>query len=314
MVYMQKLDRKQEYNANRAPPPIATLACPRCGNEKTRVSSTKTNDGLIKILFYKAYRCRECRYRFSVLNPLRLIWLTGFAVLLIPILVAVWMSGHDETKVDRSFVALQHDQIKQRAEKGDPEAELKMGLRHTSMARGFKNDHIAVHWFEKAAQHNQVEGQYRYGLALLNGQGIVQDYKTAFYWLEKAARQGHPLAQSTLGDMYYSGIAINKDIERAYLWFNLAAAQGVESVAKSRDIVVKLLNPNQITDLQQEASRISRGYPPSFIAEDSETELNEFALEDEYSAVEDEPEPVVAESKPRPLIRILKEWWKKDFF
>jgi len=69
--------------------------------------------------------------------------------------------------------------------------------------------------------------------------------------------------------MYHSGIAINKDIERAYLWFNLAAAQGVESAASARDIVVKLLTPNQITALQQEAGRISRGYRSLPVADES---------------------------------------------
>jgi uncharacterized protein len=313
---MQESDRKLENRTNRVSSPVEILVCPRCGNENTRMSSSKTNDGILKILFYTAYRCKACRYRFSVVNPLRLIWSAGIAVLLIPVLGATWMASDRSVKIAKPVIALHQDQIKELAEKGDAEAELKMGLRHTSVARGVKKDHIAVQWFEKAAQHNSVEGQYRYGLALLNGQGTVQDYKTAFYWLDKAARQGHPLAQSTLGEMFYSGIAINKDIERAYLWFNLAAAQGVESVVTSRDIVVKMLDPNQIAALQQEASNISRGYNPSFVANESMTQINEFDPEDDYTAVEDEPVPVVTEpeTKPKSLYLILKEWWKKDFF
>ena len=113
---------------------------------------------------------------------------------------------------------------------------------------------------------------------------MVQDYKTAFYWLEKAAQQGHAQAQSTLGEMYHSGIAINSDIERAYLWFNLAAAQGVESAASSRDLVVKLLTPNQIAAMQEEALRISRGYPSSFVADESKTAVEEFDPVDVDSA------------------------------
>ncbi len=312
---MQESDRKLEKHANRVSSPVEILVCPRCGNENTRISSTKTNDGILKILFYTAYRCKACRYRFSVVNPLRLIWTVGIAVLFIPVLGATWMAFNQGVEIAKPVADLHRDQIKELAEKGDAEAELKMGLRHTSVARGVKNDHIAVQWFEKAAQHNQVEGQYRYGLALLKGQGTVQDYKTAFYWLDKAARQGHPRAQSTLGEMFYSGIAINKDIERAYLWFNLAAAQGVESVVTSRDIVVKMLDPNQIAALQQEASNISRGYNPSFVADESNAKINEYDPEDEYSAVEDEPKPLQTEpeTKPKSLYLILKEWWKKDF-
>lgn len=312
---MQESDRKLENHTDPVSSPVGVLVCPRCGNQKARISSTKINDGVLKILFYTAYRCRACRYRFSVVNPLRLIWSAGIVVLLIPVFGAMWMASDEGVKIAKPVAVLHRDQIKELAEKGDAEAELKMGLRHTSMARGVKNDSRAVKWFEKAAQHNQVEGQYRYGLALLNGQGTVQDYKTAFYWLDKAARQGHPRAQSTLGEMFYSGIAINKDIERAYLWFNLAAAQGVDSVVTSRDIVVKMLDPNQIAALQQEASNITRGYNPSFIANESETKIIEYDLEDEYTAVEDEPMPLVTEpeTKPKSLYLILKEWWKKGF-
>ncbi len=170
------------------------------------------------------------------------------------------MASNQQPNITTTAQPLSYDQIKDLAEKGDAEAELKMGLRHASIAWGVKDDRIAAQWFEKAARKDQVEAQYRYGLALLKGQGIVQDYKTAFYWLEKAAQRGHALAQSTIGEMYHSGTAIKSDSERAYLWFNLAAAQGVESAASARDLVVKLLTPNQIAAMQEEARRISRGY------------------------------------------------------
>jgi TPR repeat protein len=222
------------------------------------------------------------------------------------------MDTNQGTKVVKPVEPVFHDQVKNLAEKGDAEAEMKMGLRYTSIARGVKNDRIAVQWFEKAAQQDQVEAQYRYGLALLNGQGIVQDYKTAFYWLEKAAQQGHAQAQSTLGEMYHAGLAVNKDIERAYLWFNLAAAQGVESAVAARDIVVKLLTPSQIIALQQEAGRISRGYRSSSVADASKTVINESDPVDVDSVPADEPMPVVAKQTVKSVIRILKDWWKDN--
>lgn len=269
---MQKSERK-ERNKNWAESSISTRACPRCGNGKTRRSSTKTSDGVLNVLFRKSYRCQECRYRFWVVNPLRLVLLAGIMLLLIPVLGVVWMAVNQQTKVVSSVETVSNDQIKSLAEKGDAEAELQMGLRYTSIAWGIKDDKIAAQWFEKAARKDQVEAQYRYGLALLEGQGVVQDYKTAFYWLEKAALQGHAQAQSTLGEMYHSGIAINSDIERAYLWFNLAAAQGVESAASARDLVVKLLTPNQISAMQEEAGRISRDHRSELVASEPKVEV-----------------------------------------
>jgi hypothetical protein len=309
---MYESDRNEENNKSWAESSIATRACPRCGNGKTRRSSKKLNDRLLNILFRKSYRCQACRYRFWVMNPLRLVLITGIILFLIPLFGLLWMSFHQQPAVVNFAQTVSYDQIKILAEKGDAEAELKIGLRYTSIARGVKDDRIAVKWFEKAAHHNQVEAQYRYGLALLKGQGIVQDYKTAFYWLEKAAQQGHAQAQSTLGEMYHSGIAINSDIERAYLWFNLAAAQGVESAASPRDIVVKLLTPNQIAALQQEAGRISRGYRSSFVADESKIAVVDeppLGVVDRVSS--DEPMPVEKEPMAKSVKLILKEWWKK---
>jgi hypothetical protein len=255
--YMQKPDRNEDKHKNRAESFVATRACPRCGNGKTRRSLKKTSDGLLNVWFCKSYRCLECRYRFWVMNPLRLVLLAGIILVLVPVFGALWMAFRQQPAVATTAQTVSHDSIESLAEKGDAEAELKMGLRYTSIAWGIRDDKIAAQWFEKAARHNQVEAQYRYGLALLKGQGVIQDYKTAFYWLEKAARQGHAQAQFTLGEMYHSGLAIKSDIERAYLWFNLAAAQGVESAASARDIVVQLLTPNQVAAMQEEASRIS---------------------------------------------------------
>jgi len=271
---MQKSDRNEK---NTAQSSVAILVCPRCGNEKTRRSLKKINDGLLKIFFCKFYRCQECRYRFSVMDSLRLVISVGIMLVLVPIIGAMWMAFNQPSNITTTAQTLSYDQIKALAEQGDAEAELKMGLRHASIAWGVKDDRIAAQWFEKAAHKDQVEAQYRYGLALLEGQGIVQDYKTAFYWLEKAAQRGHALAQSTIGEMYHSGTAIKSDSERAYLWFNLAAAQGVESAASARDLVVKLLTPNQTAAMQEEAGRISRGYRSSFVADEPKTAVKESA-------------------------------------
>jgi uncharacterized protein len=255
---MQKSDRNEEKHKNRAEHSIAIPACPRCGNGKTRISSTKESDGLLNSLFRKSYRCQICRHRFWVMNPLRLVLIAGILLVLVPVFGVVWIVFNKQPAVANSAQIESHDQIKSLAEKGDAEAELQMGLRYSSSAWGVKDDKIAAQWFEKAARHDRVEAQYRYGLALLEGQGVVQDYKAALYWLEKAARQGHAEARFALGDMYHSGIGIKSDLERAYLWFNLAAAQGVDKAASPRDHVVQLLTPNQIAAMQEEASRIVR--------------------------------------------------------
>ena len=306
---MQHIDRNEKKQAESS---LAIRACPRCGSEKIKRSFKKINDGFLKIMFCQFYRCHECRYRYWELNSLRMVLFIGILVLLIPILGAVWMAFNEQPTVGSSVETVSHDPIKDLAEKGDAEAELQMGLRYASIVSGIKDDRIAVQWFEKAARKDQVEAQYRYGLALLEGKGVVQDYKTAYYWVEKAAQQGHALAQSTLGEMYNSGIPIKSDSERAYLWYNLAAAQGVEGAASSRDLVVKLLTPDQIAAMQEEAIRISRGYRSSFVAEQAKTAVSkESAPVYIDSASPDEPIPVVEESSVKSVLHKLKDWWEK---
>ncbi|MEY3288322.1 MAG: hypothetical protein RLZZ419_564 [Pseudomonadota bacterium] len=256
---MQKSDRDEQNNKKQVKSSVAGPVCPRCGSGEARLSR-HSSGGRGNTLFSKVHRCNACQFRFRVLSLLRLLIFTS---VLIFIFTAGWVAFTQQTKTVSPVETVSQDSLESLAAKGDAEAELKMGLRHTSIGWGVKDDKIAVQWFEKAARHGQINAQYRYGLALLDGQGVVQDYKAAFYWLEKAALQGHAQAESALGAMYYAGVVINSDIERAYLWFNLAAAQGIESAASARDMVVKLLTPKQVVAMQEEAGRISRAHSSS---------------------------------------------------
>jgi uncharacterized protein len=274
---MQKSDRIEGKHKIRAESSVVMRTCPRCGGERTRISMSKPTDGLLNRLLRKPCRCQTCRYRFWVMDRLRLIWLTCIILALVPVFGFVWMMFNKQPPVANSAqVVASIDQIKSLAEKGDAEAELQMGLRYPSIA----DEKIAAQWFEKAAQHGKVLAQYRYGLALLKGQGVVQDYKKASYWLEKAARQGNAEAQFALGEMYHSGTGIIKDdVERAYLWFNLAAAQGLDKAAASRDLVVQMLTSKQIAAMQEEAGRISRNQYSGPVASEPKSELKEHASE-----------------------------------
>jgi PAS domain S-box-containing protein len=82
----QKLELDEENYRTPAKTSSATQTCPRCGGAKTGRSSTRKRDGVLRILFYKSYRCRECYYRFWLVAPLRLV-LFGFIILLISIIV-----------------------------------------------------------------------------------------------------------------------------------------------------------------------------------------------------------------------------------
>ena len=235
--------------------------CPQCGHASPRTSTLHASDGLLRVLFYTPYRCRACRSRFWQVNPLKpflLMVLLGVALFL-----GWWIPNQEPTAVASLASEANYKQVVTRAERGDADAELLMGLRYAEGSGVIKNDKEAARWLEKAARHGKAEAQYRYGLALLEGRGVVQDYKAAFYWIQQPARRGHSHAQFSLGELYRYGTGTTVDKSLAYLWFNLAAAQGVDKAAKARDSLVWQLKPDQLSAMQEAARHISVDQKPA---------------------------------------------------
>ena len=231
-------------------------ACPQCGRAAPRKSQLHASDGLLRRLFYAAYRCRGCHFRFwqfSPFKPLALLVIVGGALFL------GWWIPKEERVIADAAQSLTQDQIAARAAQGDTDAALMMGQRYADGNGVIKNDKEAARWFEIAARAGKAEAQYRYGVALLEGRGVVQDYKAAFEWIERPAKLGHANAQYTLGELYRYGTGTVMNKAQAYLWFNLAASQGVEKAAKARDSLVWQLKPEQISAMQAEARAMSAG-------------------------------------------------------
>jgi hypothetical protein len=226
--------------------------CPHCGSDQIRDASLRTRDGVRRLLFYTPLRCRMCRHRFWVLNPVKPLLLLLLAGSLTG--GAVWLaSAHRDSLLAASPPA---SLPQARAEQGDAEAQLQLGMRYAHGDGVVQNDKEAAKWLARAARQGLAEAQYQYGLALLEGRGVVQDYGAAFSWIERPAQRGHARAQHSLGELYRYGTGTAIDKARAYLWFNLAAAQGVDSAAKARDSLVWQLKPEQIAAMQEEARRM----------------------------------------------------------
>ena len=233
--------------------------CPQCGSVKIRSGSLHTHDGIRHLLLYTPLRCRDCRHRFWTFNPLKPVLLLATVGALVGVTAWFALEPNDSTPSVQEPTSLPHA----RAEQGDAEAQLQLGMRYAEGDGVIQNDKEAAKWFALAAQQGLSEAQYQYGLALLRGRGVLQDYRAAFSWIEKPAQQGYARAQYSLGELYRYGTGTAVDKARAYLWYNLAAAQGVEAAAKARDSLVWQLKPEQITTMQEEARRLSRGSSPA---------------------------------------------------
>lgn len=90
------------------------------------------------------------------------------------------------------------DLIIKASQKGDREAQYKLGAAY-SFGNGLtKNDIIAVKWLTRAAQQGQSEAQFELGLHYLNGEGLEMNEVEAYKWWSISANQGHIRAQASL--------------------------------------------------------------------------------------------------------------------
>ncbi len=108
----------------------------------------------------------------------------------------------------------------------------------------------AVSLFRKAAEQEHVGAQTLLAIMYFDGKGVTQDYKQAFHWYKKAAELGEEKAQYNLGVMYSKGQGVTQDYVMTHKWFNIAGANGDAEAAKSRNIVEKLMTPQQIAKAQ----------------------------------------------------------------
>jgi predicted RNA-binding Zn-ribbon protein involved in translation (DUF1610 family) len=243
---------------------IFTL-CPRCKNLAITRSAIYPTDGIFHRQFYDCYRCESCGFRTWKMTRKASI---RFLILFFVIVATSGTIGFlaRESKPSAETIArLNFNTIKERASTGDGYAELQMGLYYSNGIVVSNDDQTAVRWFEKAANHNQVEAQYRLGQALLDGRGIAKNVNTAFYWIEQSALHGNAKAQLSLGDLYGSGIGVALSKDRAYLWFSLAAAQGIEKAIYARDLLAPQLDINQLSVIDDEAQRMMKNKTPNFI-------------------------------------------------
>ena len=111
------------------------------------------------------------------------------------------------------------------AKRGDPKAQLLMGMMY-ARGDGVRQDSSkAAEWYEKAANQGDAFAQTYLGKMYSKGDGVRQDSAKAAEWYEKAANQGNSLAQLNLGVLYHQGEGVRQDYAKAAKWYEKAANQ-----------------------------------------------------------------------------------------
>lgn len=124
-----------------------------------------------------------------------------------------------------------------------------------------KDPKEAVSWFRKAADQGLGAAQARLGEIYFAGNEAVQDFKAARTWLQKAADQRIAPAERRLGQMDEQGLGGPKDVVRAYALYEQAILDGDGYAQRLRDDLLKRLSPEQVTEAQALAKKMSESKP-----------------------------------------------------
>ncbi|GBC52681.2 kinase-like domain-containing protein [Rhizophagus irregularis DAOM 181602=DAOM 197198] len=111
----------------------------------------------------------------------------------------------------------------------------------------------AFYWYQKAAENEYKDAQFKLGLCYEEGIGIEKDEAKAFYWYQKTAQQGVNNAQYKLGFFYKIGKGVKKDLEKSIYWFkkaeegSLSATEWIENALKYEK--VKLISYEELNNV-----------------------------------------------------------------
>lgn len=111
---------------------------------------------------------------------------------------------------------------------------------------------------ERAAR-GDAEAQFNLAKMYETGRsGYKKDFAEAERWYRLSAEQGDPFAQASLAILFRFGKGVPQDLVQALMWFTLAASQTTggdqESIAEMRDATAARLSAEQITEARRLAS------------------------------------------------------------
>ncbi|MBS0318960.1 MAG: sel1 repeat family protein [Proteobacteria bacterium] len=150
---------------------------------------------------------------------------------------------------------------------GHADAQQELGVIYALGDGVPKNDKLAATWFDRAADLGNATAQYNLGLMYAKGTGVPLDNAQAVGWWRKAAQQGEPNAQFKLGVAYQNGEGVAANPVLAYANYAVAARNGYKDAAAYRDDVGKALPPAQRQAAQAAADAWKPGQPmPTVIA------------------------------------------------
>lgn len=113
-------------------------------------------------------------------------------------------------------------QFRAKAEKGDPTAQMYLGLCYNEGKGTIKDSEKAFYWYHRSAQRGLAEAQVLVGNCYKEGKGTEKNDSLAYYWYERASECDFAPALDAIGDCFKDGIFVKKDANQAKSWYNKA--------------------------------------------------------------------------------------------
>lgn len=128
-------------------------------------------------------------------------------------------------------------------------------LPDTSVSTGDGQAQQSLVEIKERAERGDATAQVRLGELFRSGNGgVVKSYAQSVDWFMKAAQQGHIGAQIAVGEAYLTGFGVRQHLPEAYAWFNLAAVSS-ELAAKKRD-ALELQQPSVVQEGQTRTEQL----------------------------------------------------------
>jgi TPR repeat protein len=133
------------------------------------------------------------------------------AALILGVCAMAYAAGEDKGQpAPGSF-----ESVKQLAEKGNAEAQLKLAQMYQEGKGAAQNLQEAFNWSRKAAEQGLAQAQFFLGQLYATGKGVAKDVKEATKWLQKAADQGLQAAKDEIKKLGASAQDLEEEIDKA---------------------------------------------------------------------------------------------------
>ncbi len=121
-----------------------------------------------------------------------------------------------------------------------------------------EEDRNALRELQPLAEKGDVQAQVKLGFMYQEGLAGSPDFAEAARWFQAAADRGEPEAQNSLSFAFEKGLGVGQNFVEAYKWASLAAAQDSEKSLANRDTLLANMSASQI----EEAERQVRAWKP----------------------------------------------------